>query len=296
MGRLFIGTAGWSYPAGEGAWSGVLYPEGVKGKDELAFYSRLFNAVEVNSTFYRPASPKVSKGWAERTPEGFTFTAKAWQKFTHPKMFEELAGEDPTVGQRDYDAFKGGIDPLMEAGKFGCLLFQFPPSFKADAPSRERLENFLIRFREYPLAVEFRHRTWSDRQAEVRDVLDSLGVAWTFIDEPKFRVSIRQTLPTQSARAYVRLHGRNREKWWDRDAGEQRYNYLYSQEDLFPYAGFLIERKEAEGTTTFVFFNNHYRGQAPANALQLKLMLGETIEAQLPKTMKEGFPFLDDGG
>jgi uncharacterized protein YecE (DUF72 family) len=291
---ILIGTSGWSYPRGQGKWTGVFYPKVVKGKGELEFYSRYFDTVEVNSTFYRPASPIASKGWADRTPEGFQFTAKAWQKFTHPNMFEDMAGKDSSLRQKDYDEFKIGIDPLMEAGKFGCLLFQFPPSFKADGPSREKLEGFLVRFREYPLAVEFRHHSWSDREDEIRDTLDSLSVAWAYIDEPKFATSIRQTLPEKSRRAYLRFHGRNREKWWDRNAGEQRYNYLYSQEELFPYAEFLNDRKDAPATTTYVFFNNHYGGNAVANALQLRMQLGEEISTDLPEGFSQKFSFFEN--
>jgi uncharacterized protein YecE (DUF72 family) len=292
MGELLIGTSGWSYPRGEGKWTGVFYPKGVKGRSELEFYSRFFNTVEINSSFYRPPTPEMSKGWAERTPEGFFFTAKAWQKFTHPRMFEDMSGKDSAPGQKDYDEFKKGIDPLMEAGKFGSLLFQFPPSFKADALDQEKLEGYLIRFREYPLAIEFRHRSWSDREKEIKDTLDTLSVAWAYIDEPKFASSIQQTLPEKSTRTYLRFHGRNREKWWDKNAGEQRYNYLYSQEELFPYAEFIKSKREAPKTTTYAFFNNHFGGNAVANAMQLKLMVGDSIDAEIPSGLLEKFAVL----
>ncbi|MFQ5916018.1 MAG: DUF72 domain-containing protein [Nitrospinota bacterium] len=95
-----------------------------------------------------------------------------------------MAGWNPFLGRENYEDFKQGLALRIEAGKFGFLLFQFPPAFKADAPSQEKLENLLARFRKYPPAVEFRPRPWSNRRAEARDVLDALGFAWAFIDEP----------------------------------------------------------------------------------------------------------------
>ncbi|MFQ5912136.1 MAG: DUF72 domain-containing protein [Nitrospinota bacterium] len=95
-----------------------------------------------------------------------------------------------------------------------------------------------------------------------------MGVAWAYIDGPRFRYSIRQTLPVESERAHLRLRGRNYKKSWHRRTGKQRYNYLYAHDELFFYAELLEERKEADGTTTYVFFNNHFGGKAAANPLQ----------------------------
>ena len=87
--KLYIGTSGWSYPRGEGTWIGHFYP---KGKvNELDYYSRFFNAVEVNSSFYRPPNPGYVYNWVQRVPDDFLFTVKLWQKFTHPRMYKELS-------------------------------------------------------------------------------------------------------------------------------------------------------------------------------------------------------------
>src|SRR5258708_37637745 len=144
---LRIGTSGWNYPAGRGTWNGVFYPPSrgrAKGFDELSFYAEHFNTVEVNSTFYGQPRPEVSRAWAERTPPGFEFSVKLYQKFTHPKMVEH---EPANVF--DVDDFKRGIDPLASAGKLGALLAQFPPSFKSDASSLAYLQWLLEAFDGY---------------------------------------------------------------------------------------------------------------------------------------------------
>ena len=141
-----VGTSGWSYPGGRGTWNGVFYPPKgarARGFDELEFYARWFDVVEVNSTFYGQPRPQVTAKWAERTPPGFEFAVKLYQKFTHPAMFREaaadrrtrgrwrLAGSGWLVRQADVDEFRAGIAPLADAGKLGPLLVQFPPSFTA---------------------------------------------------------------------------------------------------------------------------------------------------------------------
>ncbi len=109
-----VGTSGWSYPpnTGPGSWTGIFYP--LAKTDELKFYSRYFNAVEINSTFYRPCAPKTAENWVKRTPADFEFTVKAWQQFTHKKG-------DWTPNE--VEEFKEGIRPLIEADKLGCILF-----------------------------------------------------------------------------------------------------------------------------------------------------------------------------
>src|SRR5687768_3400678 len=124
---LLIGTSGWNYPTGRGTWNGIFYPPPEQrgpGFDELRFYAERFNTVEVNSTFYGQPRANVSEGWAKRTPPGFEFSVKLYQKFTHPKMTTDHS----PVSSADIDAFKSGIDPLAAAGRLGALLAQFPAS------------------------------------------------------------------------------------------------------------------------------------------------------------------------
>src|SRR4030043_2398961 len=125
---IYIGTSGWSYPKGEGTWQGFFYPAGKI--NELEFYSQFFDTVEVNSSFYRPPEPGILHNWVKRTPPGFMFAVKLWQKFTHPKMFKEATGEVAAISVKDVETFKRSLEPLAQAGKLGALLAQFPPSFK----------------------------------------------------------------------------------------------------------------------------------------------------------------------
>ncbi len=160
VGDLRIGTSGWNYPNGRGTWNGVFYPAAgrrPKGFDELAYYAEHFDTVEVNSTFYGQPRATVSKSWAKRTPAGFEFAVKLYQKFTHPRMFEQTlrrslhtpVGSDDAVrelarpGAADLDEFRRGIEPLASAGKLGALLAQFPPSFKDGAAERDYLQGLL---------------------------------------------------------------------------------------------------------------------------------------------------------
>jgi len=149
---IYVGTAGWSYPEGKGKWDGIFYPAGRRGPDQLAYYAEHFRAVEINSSFYRPLAPHVAASWARKTPADFRFTAKLYQKFTHPKMYQEATGEAVDVRAEDVARFKEGLAPLVDAGKLGALLAQFPPSFKADEETLTQLED-LIRAGAFPSAV-----------------------------------------------------------------------------------------------------------------------------------------------
>jgi len=283
-----IGTSGWSYPSGEGRWDGIFYPRG--RIDQLEFYSRYFDAVEINSSFYRPLLPHVARSWAKKTPDHFRFTAKLYQKFTHPKMFLESTGSEAVLTPADFEQFEAGIEPLLEAGKLGCLLAQFPPSFKRDEESLDHLEDLIRRFGRYGLAVELRHRSWTE-SPEPLALLESSGVAWCIIDEPKFRTSIGDVRPTGRL-AYFRFHGRNAEKWWSGDR-ETRYDYLYTPEEVAELARDVSAVAE-QAEECYVFYNNHFGGKAVVNALQMRLLLGGRPERELPTGLLERYPVLRD--
>src|SRR5579863_3601697 len=153
---LFIGTSGWSYPKGEGTWDGTFYPPKLADKDKLTFYAQYFNTVEINSSFYRPPSEATAKTWATRVPQDFRFTAKLWQKFTHPKMFEAATGQPWQLQDDDFSVFAEGIGPLAAAGKLGPLLAQFPVSFRPDSATLGYLDELIGRMRGagFQLAVE----------------------------------------------------------------------------------------------------------------------------------------------
>jgi uncharacterized protein YecE (DUF72 family) len=291
---VVVGTSGWSYPTGRGTWNGVFYPaRRPKGFDELAYYAEHFGTVEVNSTFYRPPEPGMVRSWVRRTPPSFLFSVKLFQKFTHPDLYlDRHATEDWDISQGDLDVFRVGVEPLAQSGRLLALLVQFPSSFHAEAHTRGYLEWLLAKLGDYPLAVELRHRSWSDARDDTRQILSAARAAWVQIDEPKFATSIRQQLSdaASSPLVYLRLHGRNAEAWWDHDVSEDRYNYLYSQTELAPIA------EEAARISTSrkmaIYFNNHFSAKAVANAAILKHQLGDLVPGEYPREMVERYPEL----
>ena len=308
---LRIGTSGWSYPTGKGTWNGLFYPARARrakagGFDELSWYADHFDVVEVNSSFYGPPTPATTKKWVERTPQGFEFCLKLYQKFTHPEMYKKAALADlpeqsadvlaglAGVTAADVGVFKDALEPLAAAGRLGALLAQFPPSFHDTPANREYLDWLLATFAGFNVAVELRHKTWSDRAAETLGLLDRHRAAWTQIDEPKFRFSIRQNwLPNQESFAYMRLHGRNAAKWWRHDATEDRYDYLYSVEELRPIA----ETASAVGAIVkkaYLFLNNHFASKAVVNAAVMKHLVGQPVTGTYPAGLVERYPELKE--
>jgi uncharacterized protein YecE (DUF72 family) len=253
--HIYIGPAGWSYED----WKGIVYPSHTK-TDELELLSRMFNTVEINSSFYRPPTPAVTQTWMQRVrgnPQ-FIFTAKLYRRFTHER--DRLIPSDEAI-------FKEGLDPFMKENKLGALLVQFPYSFHNTPENKEVLIDLFDRFKDYPLVLEVRHRSWN-----TPIVLGSLlrhGVGFCNLDQPRVSHSIGLTDHVTSSIAYLRLHGRNTEQWFRKDTGAHRYDYLYSKEEigqLVPFFHSLRNRADK----LFVIANNHYAGQAVANALQLQ--------------------------
>lgn len=305
---VHVGTSGWSYPTGKGRWNGLLYPatrakrDGTSNFDELVFYAEHFDTVEVNTTFYAQPRQEVVADWVRRTPQRFAFSMKLYQKFTHPKMFREAAlksapgSEGPLldllaqVTPSDIDDFRSGIEPAARAGKLGALLAQFPPSFKSTAASRDYLGQLLRVLSDYPIAVELRHRSWSDDFAETLQVLNAFQAAWVQIDEPKFRFSIRQNaLPNVTGFYYMRLHGRNAAQWWRHDKSEDRYNYLYSGEELREFSETAKAANELV-KKAYLYTNNHFAAKSVVNAVMLKAQLGQTNEGEYPVALVEQYP------
>jgi uncharacterized protein YecE (DUF72 family) len=280
-GAVRIGTSGWSYPpnSGPGTWTGLFYP--LSRIDELKFYSRFFNVVEINSTFYRPCSPKTAESWVKRTPDDFEFTVKVWQQFTHRK-------EAPSV--EDLDEFKAGLVPLSESGKLGCLLFQFPASFKATPDTTDHLKRLLEEFAAFEKAVELRHQSWNESGA----ILEAHGAAPAFIDEPKFHTSIRQEMPSGGQLIYIRLHGRQFNKWWKHEHRNERYDYIYSAAELKPFADRLKDKMNEGLKRAYTFFNNHPGAKAVANAIMLRAAVDMPIETELPERLVDRFPELKE--
>ena len=294
-----IGTSGYSYPGPPPkGWSGVFYPA-TKGRkfDQLEFYSSLFNTVEVNTTFYRPPALSMADLWARKTPPDFEFAIKAWQKFTHPLRLGQEAGQreqkwDKPM-QADVDLFKRSIGALADSSKLGILLFQYPASFHCTKENVERLHWTLSAFEGYAKAVELRHWSWSEKSTEIKTLVDSLGATWAVIDEPKFASSVRQEFEPVGKIFYLRLHGRNNEKWWRHGEAWERYDYFYGPDEIRLFGDKIQRLMQASPTQkTYVFFNNHARGQALANALMLKHELAQGSLAAVPRGLVEAYPQL----
>jgi len=280
--NIYIGAAGWSYPD----WEGVVYPSPrPRGKTELAYLANFLDAVEVNTSFYRPPAAAMAERWVKQVAEkpGFLFTAKLWQRFTHERERGWTAAE--------VEQFKSGIRPLREANRFGALLMQFPWSFRADGANRDWLSRLAEVFGEFPCVLEVRHASWDS--PESREFLRRAGLNFCNIDQPPSRSSIGPTSVATGPVAYYRFHGRNAQAWFARDAGrDERYNYLYSDDELAPWAE-KIAAMAAEVQRLFVMNNNHYRGQAVVNALQLKSSLSGK-KVRVPELLAEQYPALKE--
>jgi uncharacterized protein YecE (DUF72 family) len=274
-----FGTAGWSYPD----WEGRVYPQKkTKGFQPLRFLSRFVDTVEVNSTFYRPPASSMCEKWVRMVEEQetFLFTLKLWQGFTH---------ERTRIRSEDVRAFRDGIGPIVTSGRLGAVLVQFPWSFRACEESQRWLAGLVDAFGDLPLVVEVRHASWNEAGFYLFLAERHVGIA--NIDQPVFPRSIGPSARVTSAVGYVRLHGRNYENWFREDAGrDDRYDYLYSREEL---DGWLkrIRRVGQSSQKTFVIANNHFGGQALANALELKHMaMGKRV--RVPDGLVQAFPRL----
>ena len=294
---LLIGTSGYSFPGPPPqGWFGAFYPKAkAKGFDELKSSSQIFNPVEINFTFYRPPTQKVTRSWVDKTPNDFSFAIKLWQKFTHPMKIGRKGAEDQwqPATQEDVDEFRGGIEPLAEAGRVGALLLQYPTGFHCTPENKAKVEQTLQAFYDYPKVVELRHHSWDEHDPEIRALLDENRAGGVLIDEPKFASSIRQDFAPIGDIFYFRAHGRNAKAWWRPKESWERYDYFYSRDEIKKIAERI---KVAMSTPTvkkgFALFNNHSRANAPANAIMLSQELGLRLKAMPNEAMLAQFPQL----
>jgi len=280
--HIRVGTAGWSYDD----WKGIVYPPGMpRSLHPLTYLAAFMDTVEVNSSFYHPPNPKYCESWVHKVAENpaFVFTFKLWERFTHQR---ESFPSDGEIQQ-----YRQGIAPVVEAGKLGAILIQFPWSFRRTPENRKWLANVLDTFAEYPLALEIRHESWN-----VPDVYEGLArreVAFCNIDQPLFSDSIKPSDKVTARVGYVRLHGRNAADWFRKDAGrDERYNYLYSRHELEEWLS-MVRRMRRRANDIFVITNNHFEGQAVVNAFELKYAL-EDKPQPVPDCLIAAYPRLKD--
>jgi uncharacterized protein YecE (DUF72 family) len=265
-----VGPAGWSYTD----WEGTVYPPHGSRFDQLAYLSSFFDTIEINSPFYRIPPPTHARSWVRRVGSNpsFQFTTKIYRGFTHDKA---------DVSADDVKAFRNYLDPLADANRLGAVLLQYPWSFRNTPESIAKLETLFDAFRAYPLALEVRHATF--QTDDFIRWLDDHGVAWVNVDQPLFSDSVKPADTTTGPLSYVRLHGRNYEKWFAHSESWERYNYLYSKDELAPWVDRI--QRISKNKDTYVITNNHFRGQAIVNAGDLKEALGQ--DGKLPPQLSE---------
>ncbi len=275
-----IGTAGWSYAD----WVGTVYPRlRPRGFHQAEYLARYFDTLEINTSFYRPVRPEHARVWALRVAykQQFLFTAKLHRSFTHER----------NAGPRQEHEFRAMVDVLMESGRLGAVLAQFPWSFKHTRENRLYLAELLEQFADYPMVVEMRHGDWLSRP--FLDLLKERGAGFCNMDQPTLSHGMEPTSVVTGKIGYVRLHGRNYKSWFaggESEMRHERYNYLYSAAELEPWRR-RVQQMAETAQTTYVIANNHYQGKAAANALELSsMLLGKRVEA--PPPLVEAYPEL----
>jgi len=279
--RLRIGPAGWSYPD----WSGFVYStRRSKAFHEATFLAQFFDTIEINTSFYQPIRPDHALGWIEQVAANpsFLFTAKLWQRFTH----------EPSATIEDERAARAGFDVLRKAGKLGAVLLQFPFSFHKSAETVAHLSALLKRFADFPLVVELRHSSWQTQST--LDLLREHNAGFCNIDQPVIGNSFTPTAQATASTGYVRFHGRRYDTWFSDDPklpSHERYNYLYSLDELNPWVT-RIQEVQKHTRNTYVVTNNHYQGKAVVNALQLLSILKGT-KLKVPDDLRQHYPQLE---
>jgi len=255
-GKVLVGTSGYSFAD----WVGRFYPEGIRKGDMLSFYSKHFPAVEVNSTYYRIPNPAVLRQMEKKTPPEFEFVIKAHKSMTHTL----------DAGKDTYSAFMDALAPVQEAGKFSGVLLQFPWGFKQSSRAERHLASLRENLPGVPLFAEFRNSSWI--RDETFSLLEDLEIGYCCVDEPRLKGLVPPVARLTSGAGYVRMHGRNARNWWGRSGGGDRYDYLYSREELVDWVE-KIRGLAAKAKKTYVFFNNCHAGQAASNAKLMQELL-----------------------
>lgn len=278
--KINTGVAGWDYRD----WKGILYPDPKpRGFDPLEFLADHVGLIEINSSFYGPPQPKTARAWLERVRgiDDFHFSAKLWRRFTHERTSAWTRQEVRETTQ--------GLGPLLDAGCLSAVVMQFPWSFRNDEANREWLDDVRTTFAAFPLVLEVRHASWNE--PETFAWLVENGVGFVNIDQPTFKRSIKPSAHATSHVGYIRVHGRNYQDWFRRNAGrDARYDYLYPSDELKPWVKRAKELASDETTEEVdVVFNNHYKAKAVVNAVQFEHLLTRRKQSA-PESLVEAYP------
>ena len=288
-GNIKVGVAGWAYRD----WQGTVYPPSLKANGRVGYLAQFFDLIEINTSFYGHVKPAVAKDWcrmAAGTNPNFRFTAKLNRAFTHSPIavLESTSAKTIRPADSDEQDAKAGYDALAAENMLGALLAQFPISFKHTDENRAYVEQLVGKFRSYPLVLEIRHASWNE--AEVLGWLQGLQVGLCNIDQPLLGRAVRPSAHATSVVGYIRLHGRNYKQWFAETNVRDRYDYLYSAEELAKWKDRAVEVAD-KTETTYVVANNHNLGKAAVNALELISML-EGRKVQAPPTLVSHYPEL----
>ena len=266
---LRVGTCAWADHTG-------VYPSWLPVADRLTYYARYFPLVEVDSTFYRPATPTQCARWSERTPDHFRFHVKAHRSLTWHDRAARPRGTEIAAAARTLAA---AVAPMVQAGKLAALHLQFAPWFTAGSETADYLRTTCTALADLPVAIEFRHRSWfSDpaRTATTLALLRNLGASHTCCDEPQRGDACVPTVlaVTTPRLAVIRLHGRNAATWYvrGRHSGE-RFDYRYSPQELAQWRPTLQALSE-QATEVHILFNNNHEDGAVRNAYEMASLLG----------------------
>jgi uncharacterized protein YecE (DUF72 family) len=308
-----VGISSWADPAL--IEEGTFYPKkSMSAEARLRFYASVFDVVEVNASYYAIPDVLTVRRWAERTPPGFVFHAKAWSLMTghNPRAQtlpadvqailprpprrsprgEVLADEVPPEGvDAAFRLFRAALGPLKEAGKLGYVLFQFAPWVHFEDRWLDYLAGLPARLPGWTLAVELRHRSWfPDHADETLRALRQARLAHVVTDAPAVAGAMPHVTAVTAPVAVMRLHGRSAEGGLRQLRGEEpavreKYDYLYQEPELAALLPELSGMAE-DSEEVFVSFNNNNRDYPVRNALMLKRLLGQpTREVSFPRDL-----------
>ena len=287
-GEIRVGTASWTDKT---LLASGWYPDDADNPEKrLSYYASRFPLVEVDATYYSPPSEQTAALWASRTPDGFVFNIKAFSLLTgHPTkltaIYKDLRPEtekrnvyptdlEPAAYEGVWERFLSALDPLVQAGKLGSVLFQFPPWFTIRRSNKQYILEVAKRCHPLRVAIELRHKSWfeGDNQAETLDFLRRHELPFVCVDMPQGHTSsIPPVIEATADLALVRFHGHS-DKWTSKDIYE-KFGYKYSSKELKSWVP-KLQSLSAGATQTHVLMNNCYSDYAQTNAEELTTLLG----------------------
>ena len=311
-GAVSVGICSWADPALIEA--GTFYPKkSMSAEARLRHYASVFDAVEVNASYYAIPDVRTVSRWVERTPPGFVFHVKAWALMTghHPRP-ESLPAEVRALVPREprrtrrgevdaasvppealdhaFRLFRASVAPLAESGKLGYVLFQLAPWIHFERARLAYLASLAERLPGWTIAVEFRHRSWLPEHAEeTLAALRRARLGHVIVDAPATGNAVPRLAAVTAPTAVFRLHGRNAEGWLAQLRGEapavrEKYDYLYTETELRELLP-EIARVGEEAEQVFVSFNNNNRDYPVRNALLLRRLLGQPAPRAAPDAL-----------